>query len=237
MAYETEKNRLAQLITDAVGISRTRDSDLEREATERALEARNQTGLNAGSADGYDLIAHPSHEQRLARLGAPATVGTAELATWNYLWNDPVESAANGLLNSPDHRSVLDNSAYTHWGIGIYTEMPPGETNELYRRWWFIIWLATQSIGSAAIATPSQKLNKKIAFAIGTHYGYKFGYDGRLLSSKAMSLNQPSQAQAKGRGRIPNREGDWLLVANGGLTDHWVQEDWFGANPHPKLTQ
>jgi hypothetical protein len=192
--------------------------------------------MSFGDHDGADLIAHPSAEQRRERLGIPSTVGTAELATWNYLYTDPVKAAADGLLNSSAHRAVLDNRAYTHWGIGIYTEMEPGETRELLRRWWFILWFSTKAIGSAAVATPSEIVNKKVSFAVGTHYGYKFGYDGRLLATKGGRFDRPSQAQAKGRGRIPGRSEVWLLIANGVFTDYWVQEDWFGAQPHPMLT-
>lgn len=236
MAYETEKNRLASLITSVVGINRVRDSDLEREATERAVEARNQTGMTYGDGQGEDLISHPSHAERQSRLGVPSTVSVAELATWNYLWNDPVKAAADGLLNSYDHRRVLDNGVYSHWGIGIYTEMPEGQTNEILRRWWFIIWLATQAVGSAALLTPTQTFSKKISFGgPGTHWGYKFGYDGRILQAKSIYLSRASQALAGGRARVPNREGDWLQVANGALAGFWVHEDGFYANANPKI--
>lgn len=236
MAYEAEKNRLADLITAEVGITRIRDSDLEREATERAYEARLQTGLNIGDADGPDAIVHPAREVRASRLGVPLTVYTAELATWNYLMVDNVGRAATGLLTSPDHRAVLDSVLYKYWGIGIYTEMPEGATLETLRRWYFIIWLSNQAIGTAALTQPSEILSKKISFATGTHYAYRFGYDGRILDTKSITLTSPSQALASGRGKIPNRSGAWLYVANGAFAGYWVQEDAFATYPHPKLT-
>jgi hypothetical protein len=237
MAYEAEKNRLADLITATVGITRIRDSDLEREATERAYEARLQTGLNIGDADGPDNILHPPREIRAERLAIPLTVYTAELATWNYLIvSDNVGRAATGLLNSEDHRAVLDSVLYKYWGIGIYTEMPAGETSETFRRWYFIIWLANKPIGTAAMTQPTELVSKKISFATGTHYAYKFGYDGRILETKSITLASSSQALASGRGRVPNRAGVWLYVANGAFAGFWVQEDYFATIPHAKLT-
>lgn len=230
MAYETEKNRLASLITGTVAIPRSRDDALETEATKRAYEASFQTGMNVGNDDGYDLIQHPTQEERQRRLGIPSTVYTAELATWNYLHNDPISAAASGLLTSPPHRAVLDNSFYKHWGIGIYTRMPAGETNELYRRWWIILWFANVSIAGAAVATPSETFAPKyVQFGAGTHHGYRFGYDGRILSSKTLNLTRSSMAHAKGRGKIPERPGTWLLMEDGFFADHWVQEHGFWA--------
>lgn len=231
MAYDNEKNRLADLLTSAVGIPRTRDQALEREATERAYEASFQTGMNVGSDDGYDWIAHPTQEERTARLGVPNTVYTAELATWNYLHNDPIKAAADGLLNSPAHRAVLDNGFYDNWGIGIYTRMPTGETNELYRRWWIILWFSNVGIAGAAMATPSETISppKIVRFGPGTHHGYKFGYDGRVIETKSLYLSKNSSASAKGRGRIPNRTGTWLLMYNGYFTDYWIYEEGFNT--------
>lgn len=231
MAYETEKNRLASIITSTVGINRIRDNALEREASERAVEASHQTGMNVGSADGEDLIIHPTAAVRRERLGVPVTVGTAELATWNYLYPDPVARAAQGLLDSPDHRAILNNGYYDHWGIGIHTVMPAGQTNELLRRWWFIIWLSNVGIEGAAMAQPTQTFSpaKYVSFAVGTYHAYKFTYDGKVAASKSLTLTKRSSAHAKGRGKIPNRSGDWLLMADGAFADYWLLEGGFFA--------
>lgn len=238
MAYEEQKNSIAQIITNAVDISRVRDAALEKFATDRALEARQQVGLyvHIGNPDA-DKIIHPPAPVRQARLGVPSSVGTAELAIWTYLINPPVyDNLAMGLLNSPDHRAVLDNPIYTHWGLGIYTEFPDGEEgDERFRRWYHIIELATEHIGGAAVATPSQKLVKKVSFAAGIHYGYRFGFDGRILETKRLTLNAPSRANTSGRGKIPGMAGDWLLMGNGALAGFWVLEDGFFALPHPRL--
>lgn len=238
MAYEAEKNQLSTIITSAVGIARPRDQALEREATERAYEASFQTGMNLGSEDGYDLIPHPTQEERTQRLGVPNSVYTAELATWNYLWADPVRAAADGLLNSPEHRAVLNNSFYKNWGIGIYTRMPSGQTNELYRRWWFILWFSNVPIEGAAVVTPEETFPPKyVQFGPGTHHGYKFGYDGRILAYRSLYLTRTSRASAVGRGKIPNRPGSWLLITDGAFAGMWVSEYGFWANPVlPKLS-
>lgn len=235
MAYETEKNRLAALLTAGSGVPRTRDSDLEREADERAREARSQTGLTFGDGVGEDFISHPTLAVRQSRLGVPATVPVAELATWNYLWSDPVEAAANGLLNSPDHRAVLVNPLWDYWGIGIYTEMPQGESNELFRRWWFILWFADRPIGAEVEAKPSEVLSRIVEFRGGPIYGYKFDWRGNILSTKSGTFSV-SKAKANGRGTIPNRSGTWLRIADGVFAGHWVREDGFITLPHTRLT-
>ncbi len=237
MAYEAEKNRIAEIISQTVGITRTRDSDLEREADERAGEARYQTGLYIGDSDGLDDIAHPPHSIRLSRLNVPenGSVFVAELATWNYRFLDPIDAAAEGLLNSEPHRQILDMPFYTHWGIGIHTEMAP-ETEEWERRWWVIIWLSNKAIGTAALAQPAETLSKKVSFAPGRHYAYQFDWSGKILATKQSTFATSSQALAKGRGRIPNRNGVWLLMANGVYADHWVEEDYFVSNAHERLS-
>jgi hypothetical protein len=138
----TEVERFAALLQAACGITRTRVIDLDREAGERAAEARAQVGL-----DGEALIGHPSGDAIRIRLDWPSSIGAGELATWNYLWRDPVQAAVNGLMASKAHRDVLVNPGFTHWGLGIYTELPtpvPSWTTEaLWRRWYFIIWVST----------------------------------------------------------------------------------------------
>ena len=228
--YDAEKNRMDTEISAVVGITRSRDAKLETVAEERAFEIREQVGL---TYDGpQDIPVHPTAAERRARLGVPDSVGTAELATWNYLYRDPVGAAISGLLNSTPHRLVLNNPIYTHWGFGIYTEMPEGSTSELERRWYFSIWLTTQSVDSAALATPDQTFDspKYVHFGAGTHWGYKFGYDGRILNTKKLVLTKSSRADAKGRGQIIGRDGDWLLMNNGYFENFWVSEYGFYAN-------
>jgi hypothetical protein len=142
-ATPADRQRLYDLLTAGTGIIRTRNAELEREAGERAEEARHQVGLVVHPENPeLDLILHPTQAEAEARLGPQwSGKGVGELATWNYLFLDPVGKAAQGLLGSPVHRAVLDNPAYMYWGAGIYTELPPG-ASEIGRRWYFIIWLS-----------------------------------------------------------------------------------------------
>lgn len=135
----TDLDRLYDLLTIGSTVIRTRNPDLEREAAERAREARDQVGL---VADGDDGIPHPTQTEREARLGPDWTgKGVAEIATWNYLYNDPIKAAADGLLGSPVHRAILDDPTFMYWGAGIYTELPEGEP-ELARRYYVVIWVS-----------------------------------------------------------------------------------------------
>lgn len=134
MAYETEKARLYTLLEQKTGRKLIRDAHLEREADERALEARQQVGLYA-TGTSADNIKHDMDMWEELPTGI-TTYG--ENAAWFYLWPDPVAHAADAWVGSYDHRSNLLNPAFTRWGLGIHTEMVPGDTNELYRRWYFI---------------------------------------------------------------------------------------------------
>lgn len=137
MAYETEKTRFLSLLTAATGINRTLDAKLGAEADERAFEAYQQVGTN-----GTMQIVHPPQIERESRLGPEwAGKGVVELATWNYLWRDPIQAAVNGLMGSPTHRNILLDTRFQHWGAGIYTWKGDGES-EIARRWYFIIWMS-----------------------------------------------------------------------------------------------
>lgn len=134
-----EADRFASLLQAACGVTRQRVEIIDLKATERAHEARIQVGLN-----GETPISHPTGDDIRSRLGWDGKpIGVGELATWNYLWRDPIQAAVNGLMNSAVHNAVLTNHGFTHWGVGIYSELPPGDTNELFRRRYFIVWVAT----------------------------------------------------------------------------------------------
>lgn len=234
--YEPEKQRVYSLLTTELGFARTIDGALEREAEERALEARQQTGLGPP----YPQITHGTHASRLARLGVvyPPYL-TPEIATWNLQYHDPVAAAVYGWLNSAPHRNILDDTKYDFWGLGIYTEFPEGETAELQRRWWFLMWLSNEPVQGVTPAQPSEIISptKLVAFPAGNYWGYKFGSNGVVLSKKPLTLPSGSSASANGRGQIPNRAGVWLRMANGHFTDHWVKEERFVAKSNePELT-
>src|SRR5574338_750187 len=129
MAYETEKGRLYGLLEARTGRELVRDSRLESEADERALEARHQVGLYV-TGTSADNIRHDLDMWEELPYGITAY---GENAAWFYLWRDPVAHAADAWMASNAHRHNLLNQTFTNWGLGIYTEMPPGETNELYR--------------------------------------------------------------------------------------------------------
>jgi hypothetical protein len=137
-----ELERFASLLQSACGVTRTRVPIVDKKAGERALEARQQVGLNY-TGTSSDLIQHPSPDEIRKRLGwTGEQISVTELAVWNYLWRDPVLSAVNGLMASPSHAPWLRSTAYTHWGVGIYSELPPGR-DEIERRRYFIVWLTT----------------------------------------------------------------------------------------------
>src|SRR5574338_315939 len=98
--YEAEKTRFLSLLTQKTGINHTFNAELAEEADKRAYEAYQQVGT-----DGTNPIQHPTQLERESRLGPEwAGKGVVELATWNYLWRDPVEAAVNGLMGSTIHR-------------------------------------------------------------------------------------------------------------------------------------
>lgn len=132
--------RFYSLLTERTGIERTIDPRLEFAARYRAQEAVQQVGYDSGE------ITHPPQAERNARLGWSNLYGVAELATWNYLWRDPVQAAVDGLMNSTAHREVLLNQrgTFPFWGAGIYRTFKPGdEQTALNERWYFLIWLST----------------------------------------------------------------------------------------------
>jgi hypothetical protein len=136
--------RFYALLTQRTGIRRTIDTRLEFAARYRSQEAVVQVGFDSGLG-----IPHPTATERRTMLGWPAGFGTAELATWNYLFNDPVLAAVNGLMNSPVHAEILNNPAWTHWGAGIHTAWKPGDVQtELNARHYFLLWF---SIGVPAV--------------------------------------------------------------------------------------
>jgi hypothetical protein len=152
MDYETERQRMASLLSESVGISRIFVPELNREADERASEARQQVGLNATGTDA-DKIVHPPQAEREARLGPNwSGMQVAELANWLYAWNDPVKALVDatnfngekvGYLNTEPHNSILRDRSFKYWGIGFHTELPPGlQDDPVNVRWYNVIWLS-----------------------------------------------------------------------------------------------
>jgi hypothetical protein len=142
--------RIYSLLTAGTGIVRTRNAELAREAGERAKEGRDQVGLYYINEE-ESSIPHPSQAECEARLGpAWKGKGVGELMVWNYEYLDPILALVDytrsdgglvGLLNSEDHRRVLMDPSYTHWGIDIYTELPEG-LEEWRRRYYCGVWLS-----------------------------------------------------------------------------------------------
>lgn len=145
----TDLDRLYALITSETGITRIRDVRLEEKATERAFEARQQVGLNFTGTDA-DNIVHPSQLQCETRLGPEwINKGVGEIGNWLYQWTDPIQALVRdekndgtpvGFMNSEEHAHVLTDTKYEHWGIGLYDELPSGES-EINRRYYCIIWM------------------------------------------------------------------------------------------------
>jgi hypothetical protein len=138
--------RLYTLLANGLGFDRIRDPRLEHQASLRAYEARQQVGIT-----GSTPIAHPTQAERRLRLGPGwENIWIEELAVWNYDYLDPIQALVDyrrlngelvGLLNSSEHRAVLDNTSYKHWGIGLYTELPEGQ-EEWHTRHYCVIWMA-----------------------------------------------------------------------------------------------
>lgn len=142
MAYETEKARLLQMLTSSTGISRKVNTDLAREADERAIEAYQEVGIGPQPDGSYKGISHPTQMERESRLGPEwAGKGVAEIAIWCYYTYDAVKFAAEGFMNSAPHRNVLVDTRFKHWAVGVYTHLPVGEPEHM-RRWYFIVWLS-----------------------------------------------------------------------------------------------
>ena len=134
MAYEAEKTRLYGLLEQKTGRRLIRNAHLEAEAEERAKEARLQVGLNATGTSSDAII----HDMDMWEELPKGITTYGENATWMYLWPDPILRAAESWWDSAPHKNNLLNPAFTNWGLGIYTELPAGETNELFRRWYII---------------------------------------------------------------------------------------------------
>ena len=240
-----ELDRFYQLLTDGVNarrsaaglalITRTKVAELEREAAKRAVEARLQVGFDQTNDPALDEIKHPTAEERLARLGWSGSIGTAELATWNYLWSDPVRAAVDirtssgalfGLLNSTAHRTILLDPIWTHWGAGIHREFKPGDdvSNPLLERWYFIIWLST-AVPSTTPATFGETygLPKRITFS-GTVSAHRFNAEGMIIGTRSMVWGKPSGATAGRRAVIPTQPGVWLYIVDGYYAGWYVPE-------------
>ena len=134
MAYEAEKTRLYGLLEQRTGRRLIRNAHLESEADERAKEARDQVGLTATNTDADNI----KHDMDMWEELPKGITTYGENAAWFYLWHDPVAHAADAWWASTQHRNNLMNLNFTNWGLGIYTEMPTGSTDELLRRWYFI---------------------------------------------------------------------------------------------------
>lgn len=155
MAYEAEKQRLADLLSAATGINRTWNNDLEREADERAIESYAEVGIGPQPDGSYMGISHPPQIERESRLGAEwAGKGVAEIALWTYFTNDPVNYAATGFMNSAPHKAVLVDPRFKHIGVGVFTHLPSGEP-EYMRRWYFIVWLSITIPEAKTVAEPT----------------------------------------------------------------------------------
>lgn len=141
--YEAEKARLYQRMTELTGITRIVDPRLEKIAEDRALEARYTVGV-----DGAEGIPHPVNQLKARTWPLQGVFkGVWENALWHYypeLWVDPVEAAIDAQLpdgtkvgwwNSPTHKWNLQNDDATHWGLGIYEELPYSNQGP---RWYFI---------------------------------------------------------------------------------------------------
>ncbi len=150
----TDLERFYAGLTAGSGISRSIDARLEFAARRRTQEAVEQVGYDSGG------IPHPGSLEQRRRLGWPTSIGVTELATWNYMYRDPVQAAVDGLLASTAHREVLLNQrgTFRHWGAGIYRTFKPGDdqSNPLLERWYFVIWLSTGVPAMKAIVATGQ---------------------------------------------------------------------------------
>ena len=208
---------------------------LESGAAARALGARQQVGL-----DGETPIAHPSADELRAMLGWPSSVQVGELATWNYLWSDPIQAAVDirssrtgnlfGLFNTEPHRTILLEPFWTHWGVGIHREFRPGDdtSNPLFERWYFII-LLSNGVPPPPPPPPysgfgtTVGLPKVIRFS-GTVTGRRFAQDGTELATKPATWTRASSATAGRRAVIPGQPGVWLYMVSGAYAGWWVPE-------------
>lgn len=137
MAYDLEKARLYGLLEERTGRALIRNVQLESEADERALEARNQVGLNATGTPADDI----KHDLSMWEELPVGISHYGEDAAWFYQWIDPVGHCADAWMASVPHFNNLMDPDFSNWGLGIHTELPNGVTEELERRWYFILLL------------------------------------------------------------------------------------------------
>jgi hypothetical protein len=65
---------------------------------------------------------------------------------------------------------------------------------------------------------------QRVWFAAGNHVGYRFATDGTSLGRRTLALGHNSGASMVKRMRVPNREGWWLYIIDGGMAGYWVKE-------------
>jgi Subtilase family/Bacterial Ig-like domain len=89
--------------------------------------------------------------------------------------------------------------------------------------------LAAQSttftvIASGGTAAAPVSPQRTVAFAAGSHVGYRFDSAGNVTASKAATLPSASGALAGTRATIAGRPGHWLAITNGIWAGYWIRE-------------
>lgn len=75
----------------------------------------------------------------------------------------------------------------------------------------------------------------RVTFPKGTHYGYQFDPDGNVTAVKPYTLSRASGANVGDPQPIPNRDGLWLLVANGIWAGYYVHQTGAASDPEAEI--
>lgn len=81
-----------------------------------------------------------------------------------------------------------------------------------------------QAVASAAPWQTALSPAPRVAFAAGTHTGYRFDASGRVTGSMTATLSAASGASTDLRGVVAGQPGRWLRIANGMWAGYWIRE-------------
>jgi spore germination protein YaaH len=127
-------------------------------------------------------------------------------ATWNGRLQDGSPAPLGTYL---PRVTATDGSGVDHVAPG------PVYHPDLIARW----GIAAYPEGMAIYDPPVQ-----LAFAEGTHTGYRFDSAGKPTASKTYTLGHASGAPAGLRGTLPGQSGTWYYVTAGVWSGYWLRE-------------
>lgn len=214
-------DRLYSELTIKTGISRVRDTRLERIAMDRALEVRWHQGLILNAAN---PIEHEWNQLKARVYPWQVGPGATENVTWHYYppnWADPIDAAVDATLpdgskvgwwNSDAHRAQLLDTRWTHWGHGVYFEDTPLGA----RRWYFATVFAEE-----LVPLEQTVLDMDGGRTVGFHFtaaGTVIHRQSRVLPASEVRVDEISH--------IPGR-GMYFHLASRPMKGYWISSERF----------